>query len=266
MNLELEDRVVIISGGARGIGRAIARSVAAEQGIPVIVDPQEREGADLVEQIEADGGQAASIARKLDSDDDCQQVVQWVEREFGRIDGVVNNAGRNDGAGLLHGSTEAFETSLRRNLIHCFSLVHHALPALKASRGAIVNISSKTALTGQGGTSGYSAAKGALLALTREWALDLLPWEIRVNAIVPAEVMTPAYQTWLNELNEPDATLKRIQERVPLGTRLTRPAEIADTAVFLLSARAAHITGQHIHVDGGYVHLDRALGQIERES
>ena len=157
------------------------------------------------------------------------------------------------------GSTEAFLASLELNLVHYYSMAHFALPALKKAHGSIVNISSKTAVTGQGGTSGYASSKGAILALTREWAAELLAYGIRVNAIVPAEVMTPLYRQWLGSFPDPEEKLKKIISRIPLDGRMTEPAEIASAAIFLLSGQAGHITGQHWFVDGGYVHLDRAL-------
>jgi len=149
--------------------------------------------------------------------------------------------------------------SLERNLIHYYVMAHLCVEALKASRGAIVNISSKTALTGQGGTSGYTASKGAQLALTREWAASLAGDGVRVNAVVPAEVMTPLYRSWIAGFDDPEAKLADITRRIPLGRRMTTAGEIADTAVFLLSERASHVTGQWMFVDGGYTHLDRAL-------
>ena len=118
-------------------------------------------------------------------------------------------------------------------------------------------------MTGQGGTSAYVAAKGAQLALTREWAAELLKYKIRVNAILPAEVMTPQYRRWLDSLPNPYKKLADIQKSIPLEHRMTTTAEIADMAVFLLSERASHITGQHLYVDGGYVHLDRAVSVLE---
>jgi NAD(P)-dependent dehydrogenase (short-subunit alcohol dehydrogenase family) len=115
-------------------------------------------------------------------------------------------------------------------------------------------------VTGQGGTSGYAASKGALLALTREWAVELLPFGIRVNAIVPAEVLTPQYQAEIARQPNPVERLASIQRRIPLGQRLTTPAEIAAAAVFLLSpTQSAHTTGQHLFIDGGYTHLDRGI-------
>ena len=177
---------------------------------------------------------------------------------FGELHGLVNNAGVNDGVGLDAGP-QAFVASLERNLFHAYLMAHLCVPHLRASHGAIVNISSKTAVTGQGGTSGYTAAKGALLALTREWAASLRRDGVRVNAVIPAEVMTPLYRRWLDTFEEPDAKLATITARIPLGQRMTKPEEIADTVVFLLCDRASHTTGQWVFVDGGYTHLDRAL-------
>jgi L-fucose dehydrogenase len=165
----------------------------------------------------------------------------------------------NDGVGLEKGSPEKFVESLKKNLVHYYNLAHFALPEIKKNKGAIVNIASKTALTGQGGTSGYVAAKGGILALTREWAAELLPYEIRVNAVVPAEVMTPLYRQWLSTFPNPEEKLAGITSRIPLGKRMTLADEIASTVVFLLSPRSGHTTGQQLFVDGGYVHLDRAI-------
>lgn len=196
---------------------------------------------------------------ELNSPDSCRQAVEEALRRCGRIDALVNNAGVNDKVGLESGSPEDFLASLQRNLTHYYFMAHYALPSLKAARGSIVNIASKVALTGQGGTSGYAASKGGQLALTREWAVELLPFGIRVNAIVPAEVMTPLYRRWIETFPDPGEKLRAITEKIPLGRRMTRPDEIASMALFLISEKAGHITGQQISVDGGYVHLDRAL-------
>ena len=133
----------------------------------------------------------------------------------------------------LDSTPESFFSSLRKNLIHVFSLTHYSLEELIKNKGSIVNIGSKVAVTGQGGTSGYAASKGAINALTREWALDLADKGVRVNAVIPAEVMTPMYQRWLDTLENPQKTLRSIEENIPLGKRMTTDQEIADSVVFL---------------------------------
>jgi L-fucose dehydrogenase len=194
----------------------------------------------------------------LSDDAQCRAAVDATLGRWGRIDALVNNAGANDSIGLDAGP-DAFRASLERNLIHYYTLAHLTLPQLKANRGAIVNISSKTAVTGQGNTSAYVAAKAAQLGLTREWAAALAGDGVRVNAVIPAEVMTPLYRNWLDTFEDPDARLAEIVQHVPLGQRMTEPAEIAATVVFLLSDKSGHTTGQWVYVDGGYTHLDRAL-------
>jgi L-fucose dehydrogenase len=172
---------------------------------------------------------------------------------------VVNNAGVNDGVGLENGSYEGFVASLHKNVIHYYLIVQKALPYLKQSKGAIVNITSKVADTGQGGTSAYAASNGARNALTREWAVELLKYGIRVNALVVAECYTPLYARWIESLPNPQEKLDEITSKIPLGNRMTTATEIANTVAFLLSEASSHTTGQLVYVDGGYVHLDRAL-------
>ena len=204
-------------------------------------------------------GIAWQVTAELTRPSDCEKSVNAVIEKFHRIDGLVNNAGINDGVGLEKGDYEKFMQSLHRNLVHYYLMAQLVLPELKKSKGSIVNISSKTAETGQGNTSAYAASNGGRNALTREWAVELLKYGIRVNAVVVAECFTPLYEKWIQTLPDPRAKLKEIESKIPLGNRMTTAEEIANTVVFLLSARSSHTTGQLIHVDGGYVHLDRAL-------
>lgn len=258
MDLELAGKPVIVTGGGSGIGAAISLRLAAEGAIPVIFgrDPLP---AMFEQQLRA--RQPAAQFHRLELGDEaaCKAATDHAASSLGGLYGLVNNAGINDHVGLEAGRAE-FLRSIDRNLSHVYLMAHLCLPHLRASRGAIVNIGSKTSLTGQGDTSGYTAAKGALLALTREWAVSLRGDGIRVNAVIPAEVMTPMYRRELDRLPDPAAAQAAIERRIPLGQRMTTPEEIADTAVFLLSARASHTTGQWLLVDGGYTHLDRALG------
>ncbi len=259
MDLQLKDKIIIVSGGAKGIGEGISRVLAKEGAIVVIIGRSEADNAATVNDIIAEGGKASHVVAELTQPAACEQAVQEVLNRYGKIDGLVNNAGVNDGVGLEKGSYEAFMESLHRNLVHYYLLAHHALPALKASKGSIVNISSKTAETGQGGTSAYAASNGGRNALTREWAVELLPYSIRVNAIIVAESWTPLYAKWINSLPNPEEKLASITAKIPLEKRMTTTEEIANMTAFLLSGRSSHTTGQLIHVDGGYVHLDRAL-------
>ena len=255
MDLQLQGKVVLVTGGAKGIGESIVRNLAGEGAIPVIVDRDVEAGNRLHSQVP----QSQLIITELLEAESCYAAVQKTIEKHGRLDGLVNNAGVNDKVGLEHGSPGQYVESLGRNLLHYYNMAHYALPHLKKSRGSIVNIASKTAITGQGGTSGYASSKGAILALTREWAVELLDSGIRVNAIVPAEVMTPLYRQWLDTFPDPEAKRQSILRKIPLEKRMTTPDEIAAMVLFLISTRASHITGQHIFVDGGYVHLDRAL-------
>ena len=261
MDLELNDKVIIVTGGAAGIGEAISLQIAEEGGIPVIVGRNSEAADKVIEKLEKKNSTYLNIIKELGTPESCKEVIQKTIENLGRIDGLVNNAGANDKVGLENGSPEKYLASLEKNLHHYYYLAHYALPYLKKSKGSIVNISSKTAVTGQGDTSAYAAAKGAQLAFTREWAVELLPFEIRVNAVIPAEVMTPLYQNWLNTFDNPEEKLQGIVSKIPLGNRMTTAEEIANAVLFLLSAKASHITGQHYYVDGGYVHLDRSINK-----
>jgi L-fucose dehydrogenase len=256
MDLHLTGKVILVTGGAKGIGEAIVRLLAAEGAYPVIIDKDEAAGKKLAASIPS---KTLLLSADLNSPESCQLMVDQVANQLGKIDGLVNNAGVNDGIGLEKGSPSKFRESLINNAGHYYSMAHFSLPFLKKSKGSIVNISSKTALTGQGNTSGYAGAKGAILAFTRDWAVELLPYQIRVNAIVPAEVWTPMYASWIQSFPNPEEKLNSINARIPLENRMTTPLEIANMVVFLLSDRSSHTTGQWLHVDGGYVHLDRGI-------
>lgn len=259
MDCRLQNKVVIVSGGAKGIGKGIVIVLAKEGAIPVIIGRSENDNLEVVNEIEATGGKAGQVVAELSIPEQCESAVKEVVKKYGRIDGLINNAGVNDGVGLEYGDYKRFIESLHKNVIHYYLLAHFALPELKKSKGSIVNITSKTAETGQGNTSAYAASNGGRNALTREWAVELAKYSIRVNAVVVAECYTPLYEKWINTLPNPKEKLAEITSKIPFEKRFTTTEEIANMTVFLLSPLSSHTTGQLIYVDGGYVHLDRAM-------
>ena len=221
MDLHLKDKVIIVTGGGAGIGGAISLNLAAEGAIVAIIGRSALHD-DFVEKLKKNGARYWFGQSDLMDEQACANNVQEIVTRFGRIDGLVNNAGVNDNIGI-------------ENPVHYFTMAHYAVPHLVKTRGSIVNIGSKTAVTGQGHTSGYAAANGGRLALTREWAAALVNDGIRVNAVIPAEVMTPLYERWIKTFQNPKEQLAKITANIPLGKRMTTVDEIANTVVFLLS-------------------------------
>ena len=260
MDLHLKDKVVVISGAAGkegSIGETILQRLAEEGAIPAVIDRNDR-GFGYVEKIQKKGIDALFCQTDVTEPEQVKNAIDAIAKKYGRIDVVLNNVGVNDGVGL-DASYEEFMDSLKLNMVSYFLIVKHALPLLKKSKGNILNIGSKVAVTGQGRTSGYAASKGGVLGLTREWAVDLVPYGIRSNAIIIAESWTPSYDTWIKTLPDGEEKLKSIIKKIPLENRMTSTDEIANVCLFTISDRSSHTTGQFIFVDGGYVHLDRSL-------
>ncbi|MBD0830816.1 SDR family oxidoreductase [Aestuariibaculum sediminum] len=260
MDLHLKDKVVVVSGscGIKGsIGETIVQRLADEGAIPVLIDRNDR-GVGYAAELNERGIDSIFVKTDLTQPEQIEAAVKTIVEKYGRIDALINNQGVNDGVGL-DASVEQFIDSLKLNVVSFFAMAKYCLPYLKASKGNILNIGSKVGMTGQGGTSAYAAAKGGVLGLTREWAVDLIKEGIRVNAIIIAECWTPAYDTWIKTLENGEEKLKSIVKKIPLEHRMTTPEEIADTCAFTISDRSSHTTGQFIFVDGGYVHLDRSL-------
>jgi NAD(P)-dependent dehydrogenase (short-subunit alcohol dehydrogenase family) len=256
MDLGLRDKIVLVTGGAKGIGAATVKAFLAEDCKVVIVDRDTEAGPVLAK---SSGSKARFVEADLTNLKSCKQAVEQTVSWFGGLDVLVNNAGFNDGLGL-ETSPEDFMTSVQNNLLHVYAMTHYSLPQLRKGPGSILNLGSKVSVTGQGKTSAYAAAKGAISALTREWAVALAPEKVRVNCVIPAECITDQYEQFFQTQTNPEAAKKAIADIVPFEQRLTTPEEIAQTIVFLASESSSHTTGQLVFVDGGYTHFDRAVG------
>ena len=259
MNLNLDNKVIIVSGGSKGIGLGIVDSLIKENAIPFIIGRDEFSIKKVVNKYKSKNNEISYSTAELSKPHECEKAVRDAINKYNRIDGIVNNAGDNDGVSLENGNYKDFVSSLHKNLIHYYLIAHYSLKSLKKSKGVIINIGSKTSFTGQGGTSGYTASNGGRNSLTREWAVELLPYDIRVNSVIVAECYTPMYDRWIKSQKNPKSKLEKINKKIPFQNRMTTVEEIADTVVFLISEKSSHTTGQLIFVDGGYTHLDRAL-------
>ena len=259
MNLNLKNKVIIVTGGSKGIGFGICMGLIKEGAIPHIVGRKINDIKSAIKVLNAEGGKSTYSIAELTDEVACKKSISEVIKIHGRIDGLVNNAGVNDSIGLENNSPTEFIDSLKKNLVHYFTMTKYSLKYLKKSSGSIVNIGSKVSFTGQGNTSGYAAAKGGINSLTREWSLELLKYSIRVNTIIVAECYTPLYKKWIKTFPNPEQKLDEINKKIPLENRMTTIEEIANSTVFLLSEKSSHTTGQIMFVDGGYTHLDRSL-------
>ena len=256
MDLGLKGKAVVVSGGARGLGAGIALALAKEGALPIIVSRSRNE--ELEAQLGALGGYRF-YEFNLRNYQEIEGLCKEILKEYPDIYGLVNNAGVNDNLPIETTPVDRLIESYKDNLFHYYELTRCLLPSLKRNKGSILNIVSKVALTGQGSTSAYASAKAAQVGWTREWACAFAKDGVRVNALAPAEVLTPLYKRWLDNFPNPDEKYQAIASKIPLGKRFSSIEEIADMSVFVLSPRSSHTTGQLLFVDGGYVHLDRAL-------
>ena len=259
MDLKLKNKVVVVTGGASGIGLSISKNLVSEGAIVCILDNNQKAGAGISEEMKDLPGRVFYLLTELTRPDECMNAVNQIIQKFEQIDGLVNNAGINDGVGLETGNYQKFIESLDKNVLHYQTLTELTLPYLKKTEGVIVNICSKVAETGQGETSGYAAANGARFELTKEWAVSFIPFGIRVNGVVVAECWTPQYNWWISQQENPEEKLASINSKIPLANRMTTSDEVAAMVLFLLSEKSSGINGELVHVDGGYVHLDRAI-------
>ncbi|GGS91247.1 oxidoreductase [Streptomyces toxytricini] len=240
---DLSGKVVVVTGGARGIGAATARAVVEGGGRVLVTDVLEEEGAETAGKL---GGAARFLRHDVTSEADWQAALDHAVAEFGRLDGLVNNAGIASGQPLEEESVEHFRRVVEVNLVGVFIGIRTAVPLLRAGGGgAVVNISSAAGLTGMALTAGYGASKWGVRGLSKTGALELAGSGIRVNSVHPGMTLTPMTAPIGIQAGEgrfPGAPLGRV------GT----PEETAAAVAFLLSDAAAYITGAELSVDGGW--------------
>jgi NAD(P)-dependent dehydrogenase (short-subunit alcohol dehydrogenase family) len=245
-----EGRTVLVTGAARGIGRATAERFAGAGAFVVLVDRDGGEAEAVAKIICGTGRRALAIAADVADGPAVRAAVDAGVRAFGRLDVLVNNAGIHFARAIDEYTDAEIDRVLSVNLKGALHAVRAAVPHLRTSRGSIVSVSSMTGLVGQDRGAVYVATKGALISLTKALALELAPSGVRVNCVCPAGVDTPLMRSWAATLPNPEAVLRE-QAAMHLTNRLATPEEIAEAIAFLASPSAAFITGIALPVDGG---------------
>ncbi len=248
MSGELNGKVIVLTGGADGIGRECATAYAREGAVVALLDRDEEKAHSAAKQLGPD-----AIAVQVDVSDGpgVKAAMETVVARFGKIDAVHNNAGVASPSKPVHETEETeWDQLMRVNVKSVYWTTRYAFAALSASRGAILNTASMVGLIGQENHAAYVATKGAMISLTKAMALDYAPRGIRVNAVCPAGVWTPMIEKWCDEQPEPARIRQYLDVIHPLGT-CPHGDVIADAAVFLLSSRSRFITGCILPVSGG---------------
>lgn len=250
MRTRFQDKVAIVTGGARGIGEGCARVLAEEGAQVVLADIREKEAQQVCASIQEAGGRCTFVATDVLKPDSVQACVERVRERFGGLHVLVNNAGTHFPHTIDELSPERWDFLLDLNLKSVFLFCKATLPELRKSRGAIVNMSSMRALSGQPQAVAYCASKAGILGLTMALARDEAPNGVRVNAICPSSVDTPLMNEWIERQQDPQAVRQACEAAQPMG-RMATIEEIGRIVAFLASDDAAFVTGTHIVADGG---------------
>ncbi len=242
----LENKVALVTGASRGIGREIARTLAKEGAMVIInYNGSEARALEAKELIEQEGGKASIYQCNVSDFDACEQMVKELIKEFGHIDILVNNAGITRDNLIMRMKEEDFDAVLNINLKGTFNTIRHlSRQMLKQKSGKIINISSVSGIMGNAGQANYSASKAGVIGLTKTMARELASRGITVNAVAPGFVDTEMTQVLAEDVK------KAACAQIPLG-RFGKPSDIANMVAFLASEKADYITGQVISVDGG---------------
>lgn len=250
--MRFQDRVVIVTGGSKGIGAGCVRIFAREGGRVAIFDIDRAAGEALAKDIAGTGsGNVRFDPCDVSDPKAFKEAIDRVAAEWGRLDCLVNNAGIHPPAmSIDETSLESVERLMRINFLSSFAGAKFAAPHLRKTKGTIVMMSSMTAVLGQEKSAAYAASKGAQLSLTKALALELGRDGVRVNAVLPSNVDTPLMREWAATLDDPDSALKRVSEMQVFG-RMADPEEIGRVCLFLATEDSSFVTGQGIEVEGG---------------
>lgn len=249
--MKLKGKVAIITGAGSGIGRASALLFAVEGAKVVVADLVAAAGEETVAEIKKDGGEAIFVQVDVAQAAQVEKMVQVAVETYGRLDVLFNNAGLTIPASVTEASEEIWTRSIEVNLKGVMLGCKYAIPELqKVGGGSIVNTASMLGLVASPRQAPYSAAKGGVVLLTKQVAIDYARDNIRCNCICPSEVDTPMHRKFITESPDPEATRKRLLERIPLN-RVAHPDELASVALFLACDDSSYITGVALPVDGG---------------
>jgi NAD(P)-dependent dehydrogenase (short-subunit alcohol dehydrogenase family) len=249
--MRLADKVAIITGAAGGIGRATAILFAQEGAKVVVVDYAPEGGQETVEMIRRDGGEAIFVETDVSKAAAVEKMIQKAVETYGRIDVLFNNAAVTIPASVVDATEEVWDKTMDIDLKGVFLPSKYAIPhMIRGGGGTVINTASMCGLVASRNQAPYSAAKGGVIALTRQMAIDYASHNIRVNSICPSEVRTPMFLGFINRAPDPEKKMQELVARIPLG-RVAEPEELARAALFLASDESSYITGVTLPVDGG---------------
>lgn len=244
-----ERPVLLVTGGARGIGRGIAQ-LFAENGYAVVIADRNRAlGTETAEKLSLTG-EVRLIASDIGVESEVQNLIAETVQTFGRLDVLCNNAGIENYKNAELISSEEWDAIQNTNLRGAFLCIKYAFPYLALHHGSVVNIASVQSFANESQAAPYAASKAGILGMTRAMAIDFGPTQVRVNAICPGAVDTPMMDDFLRLHPDPEEFRSHIRATIPLG-RLAVPRDVAEVALFLASSRASYITGASFVVDGG---------------